>query len=81
VQVCVEEGVCLGYGGLGRVGVRESVEHDEVVDDSVVADGGDVVTGGAELGGVRLALVPQYVCLVSDHQRFRQALELVEVGS
>jgi hypothetical protein len=80
VEVVVEEGIGLGDRGLGRIRAGQGVEHHEVVDDALVAHGGDVVAGGPELGGVGLALVPQDVGLVGDDQSLGQPLELVEAG-
>jgi hypothetical protein len=49
-----EELPALGRGGLGGVGVAQSVDHDEVVDDALVSDGGDRDADLTELGGVGL---------------------------
>src|SRR5688572_12038633 len=50
-------------GGVRGLGAAQRVEHDEVVDDALVADGGDGDAGGAQLVGVRFALVAQNVGL------------------
>src|SRR5580700_9677034 len=63
----------LGGGGLGGVSVAQGVEHDEVVDSAVIAHRGDRDPGGAQVGGVGLALVAQHVGLAVDDQRGRQA--------
>lgn len=64
-------------GSRRRVGVAERVQHDEVVDDRGEPDGGRRHPGLGQLGGVRLALVPQYVGRTGDHERRRQAGQLL----
>ena len=51
----MQELPALGGGGQGGVGVAHSVDHDEVVNNALVSDGGDRHAGLAELGGVGLA--------------------------
>ncbi len=68
----------LGDGGAGGVCAAQGVEHDEVVDDALVAHRGDGDTGGAQLGGICLALVAQHVGFAGDHERGRQAGQLVQ---
>src|SRR4029453_1438512 len=65
----------------GGVGVRQGVEHDEVVDDGVEAVGGDRDTSLAELVGIGLALVADHVSFGGDDQGGRQASELLEAGA
>src|SRR3954463_11081620 len=75
-----QNGAGLGDGGTGRVRVAERVEHHEVVDRAVVADGRDRDSGGAQARPVRLALVAQHVGLVDDHERRRDSRELLVAG-
>jgi hypothetical protein len=60
-------------------GVRaaQRVQHHEVVDDPLVADGGHRHARLAQPGGVRLALVAQDVRLGGDDQGRRQAGQLL----
>ena len=50
-----EELTALGDGALGGVGVAHGVDHDEVVDDALVADRGDRDAGRPQFRGVGLA--------------------------
>ena len=77
VELLGEEVDGLGDGGFGRVGLPKRVEHDEVVDDALVAGRGDGDAGGAEVVGVGLALVAQHVGLTGDDECGRQAGELL----
>ena len=61
VQGSAQELPALGGGGQSGMGVAQGVDHDEVVDDALVADGGDGDAGLPELGRVGLALVAQDV--------------------
>ena len=56
----------------------EGVEHHEVVDGAVVANGGGAHSGCGELAGVGLALVAQDVVLVDDDEGVGQPGEVVE---
>jgi zinc/manganese transport system permease protein len=68
-------------GGLGGVGLAQGVEHDEVVDDALVADRGHRDSGRAELAGVGLAFVAKDVGLAGDHQGRRQPGQLLGRGT
>jgi hypothetical protein len=48
----------------------EWVQYHEVVDDPAVPGGGDGHAGGAQLGGVRLALVAQHVGFAVDDRHY-----------
>src|SRR5919109_854507 len=81
VQGRAQDGHGLRDGGAGRVRLAERVEHHEVVDGTVVADGRDRDLGGAQACRVGLALVAKHVGFVDDHQRRRHAGELVVAGA
>jgi hypothetical protein len=68
----------LGDRRLGGVCSAQRIEHDEVVDDALVADRGHGDAGLAELVRVGLALVAEDVGLTVDHECRRQPGELVE---
>ena len=56
-QPVVSESDHAARGGF----VREGVEHHEVVNDSLVAHGGDVYARLSELVGIRLSLIAKHV--------------------
>jgi len=62
----------------GGARLAQQVQHHEVVNGSLEADGCDRDVGGAELGGIGFALVPQHVCLVDEEERGGQFTQLVD---
>src|SRR4051794_8475919 len=81
VERSAEGGDCLRDRGARRVRIAQCVEHQEVVRDAVVADGGDLVAGRAKSRGVRLALVAQYVGLADDQEGGREPGQLLVAGA
>jgi hypothetical protein len=69
-----------GDGPSRGVGVRQGVQHDEVMNDGLEPDRRNGDTGLPKLVGVSLALVAQHVRLAGDDERRREPLQLLAAG-
>src|SRR5215470_4089040 len=77
VERAAEYGDGLGDGNPDGVNAAERIEHHEVVNDAVVADGRDGDAGRTQPRRIGFSLVAQHVGLVDDHQRRGETAELL----